>query len=44
MMLFDSKGGLHTGREDIKSDPRFYRKWELCKKQIQKGLQILVRQ
>jgi len=31
MMLFDSKGGLHTGREDIKADPRFYRKWELCK-------------
>ncbi|MBN2416400.1 NADP-dependent malic enzyme [bacterium] len=30
MMLFDSRGGLHTGREDIKADPRFYRKWELC--------------
>jgi malate dehydrogenase (oxaloacetate-decarboxylating) len=30
MMLFDSKGGLHAGRDDIKSDPRFYRKWELC--------------
>lgn len=32
MMLFDSKGGLHADREDIKSDPRFYRKWELCQK------------
>ena len=30
MMLFDSKGGLHSGRDDIKADPRFYRKWELC--------------
>ncbi len=30
MMLFDSRGGLHDGREDIKADPRFYRKWELC--------------
>lgn len=29
-VLFDSKGALHTGREDIKADPRFYRKWELC--------------
>ncbi len=32
MCLFDSKGGLHKNREDIKSDPRFYRKWELCEK------------
>lgn len=30
MYLFDSQGGLHTGREDIKTDKRFYRKWELC--------------
>ena len=30
MMLFDSKGGLHRNRKDIKADPRFYRKWELC--------------
>jgi malate dehydrogenase (oxaloacetate-decarboxylating) len=30
MMLFDSKGGLHKGRENIKADRRFYRKWELC--------------
>jgi len=32
MILFDSKGGLHKDREDIKSDKRFYRKWELCQK------------
>jgi malate dehydrogenase (oxaloacetate-decarboxylating) len=30
MYIFDSKGGLHTDREDIKADKRFYRKWELC--------------
>ena len=30
MVMFDTKGSLHKGREDIKKDPRFYRKWELC--------------
>jgi malate dehydrogenase (oxaloacetate-decarboxylating) len=30
MSVFDSKGGLHKDREDIKSDPAYYRKWELC--------------
>jgi malate dehydrogenase (oxaloacetate-decarboxylating) len=30
MILFDTKGSLHKGRDDIKSDQRFYRKWELC--------------
>ncbi len=30
MAVFDSRGGLHRGRQDIESDPRFYRKWELC--------------
>ncbi|MBC8385288.1 MAG: NADP-dependent malic enzyme [Candidatus Cloacimonetes bacterium] len=30
MVLFDSKGSLHSDREDIKADARFYRKWELC--------------
>ncbi len=28
--MFDSRGGLHAGRADIASDPRFYRKWEIC--------------
>jgi len=32
MILFDSKGGLHKDRSDIEKDPRFYRKWDLCKK------------
>jgi malate dehydrogenase (oxaloacetate-decarboxylating) len=30
IILFDSKSSLHRDREDIKADPRFYRKWELC--------------
>ncbi|MEN8152548.1 MAG: NADP-dependent malic enzyme [Acidobacteriota bacterium] len=30
MILFDSKSSLHLGRDDIKEDTRFYRKWELC--------------
>ncbi|MBU0929196.1 MAG: NADP-dependent malic enzyme [Spirochaetes bacterium] len=32
MILFDSRGGLHAGRDDIRKDPRHYRKWELCEK------------
>jgi malate dehydrogenase (oxaloacetate-decarboxylating) len=32
MVIFDTKGSLHIGREDIKSDKRNYRKWELCEK------------
>lgn len=30
IIMFDSKSSLHTGRDDIKADKRFYRKWELC--------------
>jgi len=29
-ILFNSKGGLHRNREDIKQDERFYLQWELC--------------
>ena len=32
MIIFDSKGSLHGGREDIKNNPRDYRKWELCQR------------
>jgi malate dehydrogenase (oxaloacetate-decarboxylating) len=32
MCVFDSKGGLHLGREDIQKDKRNYRKWEICEK------------
>ena len=30
VVMFDSKGGLHSGRADLRADPRFYRKWEIC--------------
>jgi malate dehydrogenase (oxaloacetate-decarboxylating) len=30
MIVVDSKGGLHKGRDDIKADKAFYRKWEIC--------------
>ncbi len=30
IILFDSKTSLHTGRDDIRQDKSFYRKWELC--------------
>ena len=32
MVMFDTKGSLHKGRDDIKADPAFYRKWDLCEK------------
>jgi malate dehydrogenase (oxaloacetate-decarboxylating) len=32
MIVFDTRGSLHSGREDIKGDKRNYRKWELCEK------------
>jgi len=28
--MFDTKGGLHSGRKDLETDKHFYRKWELC--------------
>jgi malate dehydrogenase (oxaloacetate-decarboxylating) len=32
MIIFDTAGGLHKGRVEIKNDNRNYRKWELCEK------------
>ncbi len=32
MIMFDTQGTLHSGRDDIQADPAFYRKWELCQK------------
>jgi malate dehydrogenase (oxaloacetate-decarboxylating) len=32
MVVFDTKGSLHAGRDDIRNDSRNYRKWELCEK------------
>lgn len=30
IVVFDTRGGLHSDRLDIQADKRFYRKWELC--------------
>ncbi len=30
LALFDTVGGLHSGRQDLEQNPAFYRKWELC--------------
>ncbi len=38
MILFDSKSSLHKGRDDIKADSRFYRKWELCEQTNPNGI------
>lgn len=32
VVMFDSKGGLHSARTDLQADPRFYRKWEICRR------------
>jgi malate dehydrogenase (oxaloacetate-decarboxylating) len=32
LIMFDSKGSLHLGRDDVRQDKRNYRKWELCEK------------
>ena len=32
VIAFDTKGGLHVGRDDIRKDPRFYRKWDICQR------------
>ncbi|MDR0400656.1 MAG: NADP-dependent malic enzyme [Treponema sp.] len=37
MTVFDSRGSLHAGREDIKGDPRNYRKWEICERTNPRG-------
>lgn len=32
MTIFDTKGALHSDRQDLREDQRFYRKWELCQR------------
>jgi malate dehydrogenase (oxaloacetate-decarboxylating) len=32
MIVFDSAGSLHLGREDIRGDEGNYRKWEICER------------
>jgi malate dehydrogenase (oxaloacetate-decarboxylating) len=41
MIMFDTKGSLHSGREDIKNDKRNYRKWELCEKTNPKKIESM---
>ena len=52
MILFDVHGALSKDRDDIKSDPGFYRQWELCQQtnpervkdfaQAMKGADVLI--
>jgi malate dehydrogenase (oxaloacetate-decarboxylating) len=32
IVMFDTKGGLHKKRDDVKADAAYYRKWELCER------------
>lgn len=32
IISFDSKGGLHAGRDDLQRNPRSYRQWSLCER------------
>ncbi len=41
MVMFDSKGTLHSGRKDIEADPRFYRKWEICQSTNPNNIQTM---
>jgi malate dehydrogenase (oxaloacetate-decarboxylating) len=41
MTVFDSKGALHAGREDIRGDKRNYRKWELCERTNPRGISTI---
>lgn len=38
IILFDSKGSLHSDRTDIATDERFYKKWDLCQKTNHDGI------
>lgn len=37
-VMFDSRGALHRGRADIARDPRYYRKWEVCRTTNPRGV------
>ena len=41
IVMFDSKGSLHSDREDIESKPEFYRKWDICKKTNPKKIKTI---
>ncbi|MBI4725860.1 NADP-dependent malic enzyme [candidate division TA06 bacterium] len=38
VIMFDTRGSRHQGRDDIKADARFYRKGEICKASNPKGV------
>ncbi|MEJ5187896.1 NADP-dependent malic enzyme [Treponema sp. J25] len=38
IIMFDSRGALHRKRKDIETDPRNYRKWELCQQTNPQGI------
>jgi len=38
VVMFDSHGSLGRHRDDVKADPRFYRKWEICEQTNPRGL------
>ncbi|MBU1909131.1 MAG: NADP-dependent malic enzyme [Verrucomicrobia bacterium] len=41
MILFDTQGALGRHRDDIRADPRFYRKWELCEQTNPGGVRTI---
>lgn len=41
MIMFDTKGTLGAFREDIKSNPAHYRKWEICQKTNPKNIKTM---
>jgi malate dehydrogenase (oxaloacetate-decarboxylating) len=38
LIMFDSSGALASHRSDIESDPRYYRKWEICRQTNPRGI------
>ncbi len=41
LVMFDSRGALGKFRDDVKKDPRFYRKWEICEQTNPRGLRAI---
>lgn len=38
IIMFDAKGSLHKNRKDLKTNPDFYRQWDLCLKTNKGGI------
>jgi malate dehydrogenase (oxaloacetate-decarboxylating) len=41
VILFDTRGALGRHRDDVRADPRFYRKWELCERTNPRGVRTI---